>query len=118
MANPKQDAAPTAPKFKVKRRVTVPLVKLNPKEPLAVRFTGDTKTMQIGEGKEAALVARAVDLSNGAEVDVIVSTVLKSTIDREYGGFVKGKALPPLLLETSRREGKKYNDVTVSELEV
>jgi hypothetical protein len=99
------------------RPVTVPLMKLNVGDEVALEFTGEVRQQQIGKGKEPATVLRATDMDSGEVVDVIAPMVLISTLDREYPddkGGVKGRKL---LLKISRRPDKKYNDVIVSELD-
>jgi len=99
------------------RAVTVPLMKLNVGDEVALEFTGEVRKQKIGTGdKEPATVLRATDLDTDELVDVIASTVLISTLDREYPDDKGGIAGKKLLLKISQREGKKYRDVMVSEL--
>lgn len=95
--------------------VTVPLMKLNAGDVLAMEFTGEVRKQRIGkdEKKEPATVLRATDMDTGELVDVIAPTVLLSTLDREYPDGIKGRKL---VLSVSQRPDKKYHDVMVSEL--
>jgi hypothetical protein len=127
MAEKKSTTEKTAPAYKVKRAITVPLVKLNPGEPLAVRFLGepqrrvqlDQKPDKDGNLKEEAHVIRGVNLDTGELVDVIASTVLISQLEREYGNIEdKLKDVALLIENKGKRTGKAYNDISIYELEV
>jgi hypothetical protein len=127
MAEKKSTTEKTAPAYKVKRAITVPLVKLNPGEPIAVKFTGepvrhiqlDHKPDKDGKLKEEARVLRAVNLETGELVDVIASTVLISQLEREYGNIEdKLKDVALLIENKGKRTGKAYNDISIYELEV
>lgn len=99
----------------VKRRINVPMMRLNPGDAVAFRFDGTTRQQNIGKGKEPATLYRGENLDTGEVCDLIASTVLLSTLQREYPDGVAGVAL---LIEASQREGKAYRDIFVSELEV
>lgn len=112
--------------YKVKRRITVPLSKLNTNEPMAVKFLGeaarrvqiDAKPDKDGKLKEPATVLRCMNLDTGELVDLIAPMVLLSQLDREYGGHedqITGVAL--MIESTGKRAGKNYNDIGISELE-
>lgn len=113
----KRERTPVKSKFTPKRRINVPLMKLSPGDSIALEFTGEQKSQKIGDkSKEPATIYRAINLDTGEVCDVIMSTVALSTLEREFGpgaSPLKGKKL---LLEVSKREDKRYNDVLVSEL--
>lgn len=99
------------------KQITVPLLKLNSGDTIAVKFTGETRQMQIGKDpkKGDATLYRVIDLDTGEISDLIGPTVLNSTIEKTYPeGSYKDKSL---VLRCDQREGKGYLDVFVSELE-
>ena len=113
--------------YKVAKRITVPLAKLNTGEPIAVKFIGeparqvqiDAKADKDGKLKEPATVLRCVNLDTGELVDLIAPKVLLSQLDREYGGHEAQIADKLLLIEsTGKRAGKNYHDVVISELQI
>ncbi len=97
------------------KRVTVPMMKLNAGDVVALEFTGETRQQRIGkDDKPPATLYRVIDLDTGEVADLIGTKVLASTLDREYpGDALKGKKL---VIECSQREDKKYLDVLISEL--
>ena len=112
-------------KYKVAKRITVPLAKLLVGEPLAVQFVGeparkvqiDNKPDKDGKLKDPATVLRCISLEDGQLMDLIAPMVLLSQLDREYGGHEAQLAGKMLLIEsTGKRPGKNYNDVMLSEL--
>ena len=111
-------------------RVTVPMMKLNAGDVVALQFEGPGHPQFIGKpssdgkftdpatgnkyDKDAAAVYRVTDLDTGEVVDLIAPKVLSSSLDRLYpDGQLAGKKL---VLECFQREDKKYLDVSVSEL--
>lgn len=111
--------------YKIARKITVPLVKLNANEPVAVKFTGDVhKEVQIdskpdkdGNVKKPATTLRCVSLDTGELVDLIAPMVLMSQLAREYGGIDEELAGKAVLIEsTGKRAGKSYNDILLTEL--
>jgi len=112
--------------YKVKRRITVPLCKLNAGEPVPVKFAGepvrevqiDNKPGPDGKMKSPAKVLRCTRLDTGELVDLIASTVVLSQLEREYGGVAGELAGKCVMLEsTGKRQGKAYNDIIMSEIE-
>lgn len=108
-------------KPKIKRQITVPLMKLNTDEPVYVKFTGDEpRLVQLDKKaeKEPATVLRCIDVTDGEVIDLIASTVLKSQLVEEFGGIgpqLKGVAL--MITSTGKRAGKEYNDIRIAEIE-
>lgn len=122
-------------KFKRGKAITVPMRKLNNGDEIAVEFTGEFSTMELEAGgkKSAATIARTVNLDTGVVEDLIVGTVLHSTL----GKLIKKEIHQPtseeakskfqwdvpelkgrkLILESIKREDKNYYDVFVYEAE-
>ena len=63
------------------KQITVPLLKLNSGDTIAVKFTGEIRQMQIGKDakKGLATLYRVIDLDTGEISDLIGPTVLNST---------------------------------------
>lgn len=104
------------PQYKVKRRLNVALYKIKAGDVLPVRLSGEMRKQSLGDkDKEDATILRATHLDSGELIDIIAPTVLLSTLQREYPDGFANKAV---LIECSgKREGKRYNDVFVSELD-
>ena len=111
--------------YRITKRLTHPLLKLKPGEPIAVRFTGDEpKMVQIdskpgpdGAMKKPATTLRCVNLADDVTIDLIAPQVLLSQLVQEYGGYGLELSNKTLLIEsTGKREGKAYNDVVLSEI--
>lgn len=111
--------------YKLARRITVPLAKLMPNEPMPVKFLGepirhvqiDNKPDKDGKLKAPATVLRCINLDTGEVVDLIANIVLLSQLDREYGGHEAQLAGKMVMVEsTGKRVGKEYNDVVLTEL--
>ena len=111
-------------------RVTVPMMKLNAGDVVALQFEGPGHSQFIGKpssdgkftdpatgkkyDKDAATMYRVTDLDTGEVADLIAPKVLTSSLDRLYpADQLTGKKL---VLECGQREDKKYLDVSVSEL--
>jgi len=105
--------------FKVKRLVTLPLLKpaidkefyILIQEPI---FKG--KELK-GSDMEAAHLVNIINLETGQEMQLIANAVLRSTLEEEYpeAGYVgKGFALT----KEAKPSGKKYNPFTVVEIEL
>ncbi len=112
------------------KRVTVPMMKLNAGDVVALEFEGPGHRQFIGKpssdgkftdpatgknyDKDAATMYRVTNLDTGEVSDLIAPKVLVSSLDRLYPeGQLAGKKL---VLECGQREDKKYLDVSVSEL--
>jgi len=118
-------------KFRRGRAITVPMRKLNNGDEVAVEFTGDFSTMMLEAGgkKSAATIARIINMDTGAEEDLIVGTVLHSTLGKlikreihhptekeaesKHQWTVSELAGKKLILESLKRDDKNYYDVFV-----
>lgn len=134
--------APTPPRethtakggYKVKAALSVPMVKFNPGDSYAFQIES-VRTMGLGGAtvKTKAVVLRGTDLDTGEIKDFISNTVLTSTLVRAYGplpAYDESKDTPPdhfestgwegkaILVECSKRDGRRYADMAVMEVEV
>lgn len=112
-----------APQFKVKRAITLPLLKFVIGEPIYIKidepmFVG--KELK-GSGEKAkmepATLVNCTNLETGEQCQVIVATVLKSILEEEFedNGYV-GKGF--MITKGAKASGKSYNPYTVAELEL
>ena len=111
---------------KVKKLVTIPMLKLVVNEP---RYIKVTSPMFIGKEiksrraaateekkREPATLVNAVNLEDGSECQVICSAVVKGVFEDNYpDNTYVGKCFSLVKLE--RKEGKDYNGFKVSEIE-
>lgn len=114
--------------FKIVKNVTLPLLKMKAGlDPYFLRFES---AMALGRaikdaGKDSAgktkqmeppFLAHVVELSTGEEMQIICPAVMRSTLDEEYpdNAYV-GKSFQVTI---SSIEGKKYNMVTLAEIEM
>jgi hypothetical protein len=112
----------TALNFVVKKHVTLPLMKIAPNTTRYFKLTGamhigkDVKQPEGTAKKEPATLCHAIDLETSEEGQFIVPTVLKSELTDAYAndGYV-GKSFQ---FTFTRPEGKRYNLVTIAEIEV
>ena len=119
----KEAAAAPAPNFKVKRRVTLPLLKIALDKPVFLRiedkmFTGKA-IEKGGKQMEAATLMNCTDLSTGEMVQIICNKVLESIMTEEYED--KGTTyvgLSFMLTKHPKASGKDYHTFTVVEIEV
>lgn len=108
-----------APKgYKIGRQVTVPLKLMRDGEKFSFRPEGEIISGQDDTAREgfdkAMTLCPVIDLSTGESVSLICNTVLESALRRVPGGYV-GKNL--LALRIGKRDGKRYSDFMVYELE-
>ena len=111
------------PKFKVKKLVTVPLLKFVIDQPIYVKITSpiflgkEVKGSGDSSKMEAAHLANIINLETGEEQQIIIAKVVQGVLDEEYPnqGYV-GKAFQ--LTKLAKGSGKRYNPYTVAELDV
>ena len=118
-------AAGMPPQFNVKKVVTIPLWKWLDNVQKYVRFDGEIHVGKVVantiKGKtdikmEPANVARVTDLSTDRECELIVGSVLKSTLEEEYPGHqYVGKSFQ---IRQYKIEGKRYRGYEVTEIEL
>ena len=108
--------------FKVKKLVTLPLIKTVINEPLYVVFVSPmeqsvtTGQQKDGKDMEPATVAKVVNMETGEIGQIIIGTVTKSNFDENYPDHAYvGKFFEILI---TKREGKRYNDSSITELEL
>lgn len=118
-ATGKHEIKSTVPRgYKVGRRMTSPLLLLSAEKSLSFIVDGDI-TEQEGKvaakdgGKPMAIVP-ITRMDTGEEANLVVPTVVESALRRTPGGYV-GKAY--LVEFQGKRNGKRYNDYEVYELE-
>lgn len=103
--------------FKIKKRLTVPIISMAHTEQLFVEILNDIETRVIegfGKGERGGVeLLRIKNLQDNQEYDLVVSAVIKSTL-QTAGDYVGKKYLFKAGLI---REGKKYRTVDIYELE-
>lgn len=107
-----------AQKIEVAKRVTLPFIKQKVGSPVHIYFVEPyhiSTKVQNGEKGEATL-AHVINLENGQESEMLLSTVTKTTLDENYtdNGYV-GKAFR---LELFAVEGKKYHKIDLVEIKL
>ncbi|AUR98298.1 hypothetical protein NVP1249A_04 [Vibrio phage 1.249.A._10N.261.55.B9] len=121
--NETQATEKTAPAFKVKRAITLPLLKFVIDQPIYVKldeamFVGKELKGSGDKAKmEPATLCNCTNLETGEQCQIIVATVLKSILEEEFpeAGYV-GKGF--MITKGAKASGKSYNPYTVAELEL
>lgn len=104
----------------VGKRVTLPFIKQKVGIPAFVYFLSpyckSAKMNKEGDDKQEATLGHVINLTNGDESELILSTVTKSLLDEKYpdSSYV-GKGYR---IELFPVEGKKYHKVDMVELEL
>ncbi len=109
-------------KFKIKKRITVPHLKLTVDEPVYFQFTGKIyqgKAIAPKPGKDAQpapMLARGIDLSSGEECEIILYAVVLAEMESEFPehGYV-GKSFE--LIKRRKVTGKDYSTFSIALLE-
>lgn len=138
----KNETAAAAPKFKVKKLVTLPLLKLDVGTPVFIQFLEPLKIgKQVEEDKDAAILTNVVNLTTGEPCQFLVPAVLQGILHDDYGApkfGTKTKGGPVEILEPAdptqtpdsyvgkqfmvlkkpKVEGKRYFPFEVAEIEV
>lgn len=115
-AETKPAAAPFT--FKVKKHVTVPLLKMVNNTPIYVKFQGEIfKGKVVDDKKEAPTMANIINLQTGEEQQIILGTVLVGNLEEEYpnAGYV-GKSFE--LVKSAPEGARKYSLYNITEIEV
>lgn len=112
-----------APMFKVKKNITLPLIKPQLDVPVYVKvmepiFTGkDIKTAGDKKNMEPAQLMNVINLETGEEAQMIVPTVLNGIFADEY----KDDAYVGLgfrIVKHPKTSGKAYHPFSVAELDL
>jgi hypothetical protein len=109
-------AAPFA--FKVKKHVTVPLLKIQNNQPAYVKFTGAIFTGKVvDDKKEAPQMADVINLETAQEMQIILGTVLVGNLRESYpdDAYV-GKQFE--LVKSAPEGTRKYSLYQITEIEV
>jgi hypothetical protein len=125
-----QGAAATAKpafKFKVKKHVTLPLLKIEESVPVYIRVTEPiflakeiegTRARKNAEGavQQPPHLANVTNLETGEEMQIIANEVLKSSLEDAYpdASYV-GKSFE--IVRKPIQKGKKYVTFTITEIE-
>lgn len=113
-------------KFKKKKTVTVPVLKLKPDAPAVVRIESRMEKSKQIEGKgaaddkkkmEPATIAHCVDMTTGEECIIIVGKVLEGVLNDTYPehSYV-GKCFE--IVNRGKIGDKDYNTYNVTEVEI
>lgn len=111
-----------APKFKVKRNITLPLIKPQIDVPVYIQITGPMFTgKKIDSGKtkdmEPAEMVNCLNLETGEEAQMIVPSVLKGIFEDEYDSDAY-VGLGFSVTKHAKASGKRYHPFSVAELEL
>ncbi len=115
--------APEQPKFKVKRNITLPLIKPAIDVPVYIKVTStmfigkDIKKPIGGKVMEPATLVNCVNLETGEEAQIIVPSVLSGIFEDEFPeqSYVnKGFQIT----KHAKGNGKAYHPFSVAELEL
>lgn len=112
-----------APLFKIKRSITLPLLKFVIGEAVYVKiddamFVGKELKGSGDKAKmEPATLVNCTNLETGEQCQLIIATVLKSILTEEFedDSYV-GKGF--MITKGAKASGKSYNPYTVAELEL
>lgn len=101
---------------KIKRLVTLPLLKLAVGKVAYVRIEEPMYTGKAVDDKEAAILCKVTNLETGELSEIILPTVLRSIFTEEFpdDGYV-GKGFS---IELVKVDGKKYHQIKLAELEL
>lgn len=110
--------------FKTKRMVTLPTLSMKTAgssyavrilDAMRVSALKNTKKVA-GKEMEPATVCSAINLETGEQVNMILPAVVKGNLEEQYedDSYV-GKCF--LMTNNGKREGKKYNDFSIIEIE-
>jgi hypothetical protein len=110
-------------KFNVVKNVTLPLLKMVDEKEIYVRietevFAGKEVVKKKGEEQLApAELMRVINWETGEEMEIIVNSVLKGTLEEEYvdGSYV-GKSFA--ITRHAKKQGKRYHTFTIKEIDV
>lgn len=120
-------ATPAAFKYKVKRIVTLPLLKLREGMTVAVRFEGAaftgkviTRGPEANKTKEPPIMANVTNLETGELMQIMLGTVLRGILDDDYPEQ-KYVGLCFVIVVGEKKRGSdgatSYNTYTVTEIE-
>lgn len=109
--------------FKVLKNVTLPLIKMVEESPIYVKITGamfvgkEVKGTGTAAKMEPAILAHVVNLETGENAQIIIAEVIKGNLKDVYpeDSYV-GKSFE--FIKHSKREGKRYHDYSITEIEV
>lgn len=107
---------------KVKRSLTLPLLKPQLEKPFYVKFEapifkGKKITSGAQKDMEAATLANCTNVETGELVQIIVPAVLEAILEEEYDddGYV-GRAFK--IVKHAKQSGKRYHTFSVAEIEI
>lgn len=111
--------------FKVKKNLTLPLIKLQLDVPVYIKFLTEMYVGKEVKGKgekakmEPAILADVINLITGEESQIIINSVVKANLT-EHEDYRDGKYVGKcfMLVKHDKREGKQYNDFSIQEIEV
>lgn len=111
-----------APQFKVKRNITLPLLKPAIDVPVYIKvtspiFTGKAVQKAGDSPMEPAKLVNCIDLETGEEAQIIVPAVLSGIFEDEFpeNAYV-GKGFQ--ITKHAKVSGKRYHPFSVAELEL
>lgn len=131
-----------APKFTVKKRLTLPLLKPQIDVPVFVKIMEPLKVgKKVDKQKAEAIIANVVNLETGEEAQFLVPAVIQGILHDEYGAPLYGQESPtdPVhiieeahkdqepnnyvgkcfqVIKHAKASGKQYNPYTLAEVEV
>ena len=104
-------------KFKMKRLVTMPLLRHEVGQTRYIKIGSEFYTgKQVDKTKGAATLANVINLEDGKEYNYIVSAVLQKNVEEQYpDGKYVGKDFA--VLKMAPPEGKRYSLFHIAEIE-
>ena len=108
----------TALKFKTKKHVTLPLLKMENNKPIYIQFTEAIFVGKVvDDKKEPPKMANVINLETGEECQIILGTVLESNLRETYpdDSYV-GKQFE--LVKSAPEGARKYSLFNITEIEV
>ena len=129
------------PTFKIKRNITLPLIKPQIDVPVYVKITAPMTIGKVVGDMDAAMICNVINLETGEEAQIILPSVVQGILHDEFGAPLygaKAKGEPTTMLEPAHADqkadayvglgfsitkhakasGKKYNPYSVAELDL
>ena len=129
------------PSFKIKRAITLPLVKPQIDVPVYVKITAPMVVGKVIGDKDAAILCNVINLETGEEAQLIIPSVLQGIFHDDFGAPLygtEGKGQPTKVISEpaadqekdsyvglgfqitkhAKASGKQYNPYSVAELDL
>lgn len=109
--------------FKVKKNLTLPLLKMSLEQEYFVKFTGapflgkEIAAKEGSETKKPPMIVDIINLEDGEQMQLMLNKVLLGTLEETYpdNGFV---GMDFRLVKHAKKSGKEYHTFSIGELEL